>query len=441
MFFYNFFIIFLICFNTIYNIDADMVEHNSKKMAITIDDTHYLCYPYNNILQSKQPSNSPIFTPTDLPINKPCTNPPNNSPTNSPTNSPIIEQNNNKQLNFEVKNGDIYMNNEIFHIKGINWFGYEGGNQMLFGLSDGKNTIDGILLFLQQNNFNTIRIPFCVSTIISNPVIPSSTVTQDSGLQGLTIQQSMQKIVNKAAEYNILIMFDLHQLRPDSGISELWYDSQTSTSDVLKSWNIISSLFCNQWNVIAADLKNEPHGSATWGDGNPSTDWHLAAQQIGNSVLQTCPRLLIFVGGISGNGGWWGGRLDGIKNNPINLQDNTKLVYSPHVYGPNVFMQSYFSDSNFPNNMPDIWNADFGFIKQQNIQALNVGEFGGFYTEMDKVWQDAFVEYLVKNKIGSFYWTLNPESSDTKGILLDDWKTPDNNKLNLLSKLLHTKIT
>jgi hypothetical protein len=25
--------------------------------------------------------------------------------------------------------------------------------------------------------------------------------------------------------------------------------------------------------VIGADLDNEPHGAATWGDGNPQTDW------------------------------------------------------------------------------------------------------------------------------------------------------------------------
>ena len=33
--------------------------------------------------------------------------------------------------------------------------------------------------------------------------------------------------------------------------------------------------------VVGADLYNEPHSPATWGDGNPATDWHLAAETAG----------------------------------------------------------------------------------------------------------------------------------------------------------------
>ena len=43
--------------------------------------------------------------------------------------------------------------------------------------------------------------------------------------------------------------------------------------------------------VIGADLHNEPHGSATWGDGNPATDWRLAAERAGNAILAANPEL------------------------------------------------------------------------------------------------------------------------------------------------------
>lgn len=29
-----------------------------------------------------------------------------------------------------------------------------------------------------------------------------------------------------------------------------------------------------KWNVIGLDLKNEPHGAATWGYGQSTTDWN-----------------------------------------------------------------------------------------------------------------------------------------------------------------------
>ena len=67
----------------------------------------------------------------------------------------------------------------------------------------------------------------------------------------------------------------------------------------------------------AADLKNEPHGMASWGDGNPRTDWRLATQRIAAAIHAANPKLLIFVEGVSGNchrpisrdAGWWGGCL------------------------------------------------------------------------------------------------------------------------------------
>ena len=70
------------------------------------------------------------------------------------------------------------------------------------------------------------------------------------------------------------------------------------------------------WNVFAADLKNEPHGAASWGDGVLATDWRLAAERIGAAVQETNPRLLIFVEGVERNGVvqpqescWWGGSI------------------------------------------------------------------------------------------------------------------------------------
>lgn len=35
-----------------------------------------------------------------------------------------------------------------------------------------------------------------------------------------------------------------------------------------------------KWNVFAIDLKNEPHGEASWGDSHPATDWNKAAERI-----------------------------------------------------------------------------------------------------------------------------------------------------------------
>ena len=60
---------------------------------------------------------------------------------------------------------------------------------------------------------------------------------------------------------------------------------------------------------------------------------------------------------------WWGSNLVGARVAPVRLSDQSKLVYSPHVYGPSVYQQSYFDDWRFPQNMPEVWDAHFGFAQ------------------------------------------------------------------------------
>ena len=56
-----------------------------------------------------------------------------------------------------------------------------------------------------------------------------------------------------------------------------------------------------RYSPFAADLVNEPV-HATWGRNKP-IDWNKAAERIGNAVLETCPRLLVFVQGVAGDPG------------------------------------------------------------------------------------------------------------------------------------------
>ena len=45
--------------------------------------------------------------------------------------------------------------------------------------------------------------------------------------------------------------------------------------------------------MLAVDLFEEPHGDV--GGGDAATDWHAAAQRIGDHVLGRCPRWLVLV--------------------------------------------------------------------------------------------------------------------------------------------------
>eukprot|EP00966_Prymnesium_polylepis_P173453 4012666-Prymnesium_polylepis.2 len=197
------------------------------------------------------------------------------------------------------------------------------------------------------------------------------------------------------------------------------------------------------------DLVNEPH-AASWGFGRPS-DFNLAAQRLGNHILANCPRWLIFIEGVGYNPGapgasssemgiWWGGNLVGVHGAPMQLDDMSKLVYSPHVYGPSVYVQHYFYDADFPRNMAGVWDAHWGFVQAQTGQPIVIGEMGGFYSGLDKQWQDWALLHIRERHFGVFYFALNPTSEDTGGVLQDDWTTENAPKLQALAQLPSTSV-
>ena len=50
------------------------------------------------------------------------------------------------------------------------------------------------------------------------------------------------------------------------------------------------------------------------------------------------------------------------------------------------------------------------------------------------------MDYLKEKRVKIwFYWSLNPDSVDTGGILQEDWKTPVEDKINLLKRLMDVK--
>ena len=138
--------------------------------------------------------------------------------------------------------------------------------------------------------------------------------------------------------------------------------------------------------------------------------------------------------------------LQGAASSPVTrsiaLPDGaSKVVYSPHTYGPATHDQPHFHDSNFPHNQPGVWDLQWGYLARDGVAPVLVGEFGGRYLGADKTLQDELVRYLEERQIGSFYWSLNPDSADTGG-LITKWPsmTPEDAKLALLSRLSATVV-
>ena len=254
-------------------------------------------------------------------------------------------------------------------------------------------------------------------------------------------------------------------------------------------------------NIMGIDIFNEPW-DYSW------SEWKSLIDKAYAAISSVNPNILIFAQGIGGSNGNqdgspdtknetphgdettnpnWGENLYEAGDNPPTMP-KSKLVFSPHTYGPSVCTQPMFADLTAqpecagliedafgdkkcqikidPAKLEPGWQEHFGYLKARGY-AVCIGEYGGnmdwptkaetrhqkrysYLTDKtcDEKWQNAFINFLIKKGIfDSFYWSINPESSDTYGIFTTPydpvsntggwgtWQSIDSRKVNLLTKL------
>jgi endoglucanase len=335
-------------------------------------------------------------------------------------------------------------NSNIVLLRGVNWFGMETELHVPHGLW--KRDYKDMLTQIKKFGYNFIRLPYSVNALRSSNISGVDfSIGSNRNLQGKTPLEVMDIIIQEAAKNELLIMLDSHRLN-DTTIPELWYGDGFTEADWIETWKLLAERYKNQSNVVAADLKNEPHGTASWGTGDLRFDWRLAAERCGNAILAINPNWLIVVEGVEKNvpnqqlsGHWWGANLEGVKSFPVRLNVANKVVYSPHEYGQGVFDQVWFNTLDFPQNLYERWDKGFFYIAANGIAPVLIGEFGGIKIDSSSnegIWQRQFIDFIKQKNLSFNYWSWNPNSSDTGGILLDDWVNIDIHKQELLSTLL-----
>lgn len=330
--------------------------------------------------------------------------------------------------------------NRPVKIAGINWFGFESPTFVVHGLS--QRDYRDLLRQVKSLGYNTIRLPFSDQLFfegsVPNGISFANGMNQE--LQGLNGLQIMDKIVDYAGQLGVKIVLDHHNVDAGAQIP-LWYSGDCSISCFEAHWQQLATHYLGNTTVIGADLDNEPHGPACWGCGDPAVDWQMEAEKLGNELLTINPHWLIFVQGVEcyqADCYWWGGNLEGVANKPVQLHIPNQVVYAPHDYPHEVSDLHYFHAPTYPNNLPGVWEAHWGFIVKQHLAPLLLGEFGTLLSDAsDQQWLLALVNYLGTGVTGMSwtYWALNPDSSDTGGILQNDWMTVNQQKQQYLAPL------
>ena len=317
-------------------------------------------------------------------------------------------------------------------LTGVNWSGMETSNFAPIGLD--ARRLDDMLDQLVTSGFNTIRLPF--SNELFGPTQPKGiNFILNPDLRGLSGLQLMDRVVRGAGRRGLRIVLDRHRATADGQI-DLWYTQQISEARWIQDWVMLASHYRGDPTVVGADLSNEPHGPATWGDDNVRTDWRLAAERAGDAILAANPDWLIIVEGIQNVGNdtyWWGGNLSGAAYAPVRLSNPVRLVYSAHDYGPDVSGQTWLSSPAFPTNLPEVWRTHWAYLQQDGVAPVLVGEFGGRSTggDVGGIWQRTLIDFLSHGGFSYMYWVWNPDGY-VGGLLLDDRGDVDQAKLRLL---------
>lgn len=336
-------------------------------------------------------------------------------------------------------------------IAGVNWFGFESSNFAPHGLwaRGYKDMMDQMV----DLGFNTIRLPFSSEMLHTNAAPNGIDFSKNPDLQGLSALQVMDKIVGYADQIGLRIILDHHRSDAGAGTSDngLWYNSQYTQAAWINDWKMLAARYADHPSVIGADLHNEPY-NGTWGGGG-ANDWALAAETAGNAIGTVNPNWLIFVEGVGtyqGQSYWWGGNLMGVRDRPIDLALDDKLVYSAHDYPNSVYPQPWFQGADFPANLPAKFDQMWGYIYKEGIAPVWIGEFGTKLVDpKDAPWLEAITSYLGGdfNNDGTSdlaagqkgpswtFWSWNPNSGDTGGILNDNWTTVNQTKMGYLTPI------
>lgn len=352
-------------------------------------------------------------------------------------------------------------------LTGVNWFGYNTGTNIFDGIwnSDLNTSIQSIA----DHGFNLIRIPMSAELILQwkKGEYPTANYNRATNyyLENMNSLEIFDYVIGQCRANGLKLMIDIHSAKTDSSghMTNMWYNGDITTEKFQEALVWMAERYAKDDTIIAYDLKNEPHGKpsetdkAIWNDSKDKNNWKYVAEQTALKILEKNPNVLIMVEGteiypidIEENGdfsskndadyyfNWWGGNLRGVADYPIDLgKYQDQLVYSPHDYGPTVYKQPWFYDGyNYKSLYEDCWKDNWMYIYEDGTAPLLIGEWGGFMRDPNLTWMTHMKTLISKNHLHHTFWCFNANSGDTGGLVLDDFKTWDEEKYAFVKEVL-----
>jgi endoglucanase len=324
----------------------------------------------------------------------------------------------------------------------VNWSGAETQAFVVGGLDERR--LDDLAALVAEGGFNSVRVPWSNQLVEQNPIVPARYLAANPRLQGERALTVLDAVVAALGRHGVMVVLDNHRSRADWCCDEahgdgLWYSPEYPESSWISDWRRMAARYRDARNVVAAELRNEIRPepqlapgptTATWGDGNPLTDWRAAAERGGNAVLAANPRLLVVVGGTE-----YQGNLTGVDDAPVRLAVADRVVYAAHDY------RWFHSDAelgDYPAFASGL-DARWGHVATEIGAPVYVSETGTCtnpnVTEqcaaLDPQYLQDISRYLGERDLDFAYWPFNGTQGtgynrsyglpETYGLLAPDW--------------------
>jgi endoglucanase len=332
--------------------------------------------------------------------------------------------------------------NEV-RLVAVTWFGFETPNFMPHGLW--SRSLASMLDLIQSLGFVAIRIPFSNQFLDDGSKPNGFDPNANPDLTNVDALGLLDKVVDGAKARGLKIILDRHQAKAAPDVSNdpteaLWYNDAYPESRWIADFQRLATRYANNPTVVAIELATDLRDPATWGDGNPDTDFRAAAERAGNAILAVNPKLLVIVDGVQTAGGkkyWRGGNLSAAEAAPVQLSVPHRLVYGTQDYPESVADQPWFHDAAYPANLAPLWEGAWGRLITNNVAPVFVAGFGTQYvTDRDRAWLDTLVGYLARRNTSFAYWCINGDSNLTGGLLTNDWQSVNTPTASALAPIL-----
>ncbi len=358
-----------------------------------------------------------------------------------------------------------------FKVQAVNWYGAHLVGEIVGGLD--QQSLAHIVNLIKDFGFNAVRLPFSNTMLRTTQPVSADAVRANPQLQNLSPLQVFDATVEALTAAGIVVFLNNHSTYSEwccgYDANGLWIHSGSpdkmdqNLSQWENDWLMLIERYKNNKAVVAADLRNEVRTGKlgdtilpqipNWGRGDQN-DWHKAAEDLGRKILAVNPDILIVVEGIN----WWGTipllgsgsrpHLMPVRDRPVHLPGNNKLVYAAHNYthiGPehngnaSVSKGPLYSELG-TEALRQTLDKEWGFVSEPGqfyTAPVWVSEFGAARdnaSELDKAWFRDLITYMIDKDLDFAYWPLNHESyglvsADWSKTLDDDWRIPEMKRL------------